>query len=59
MCGSIVVHIALVEMNTLNPPVKPGIDNTGVITGSSVSLLLVVITLIMVITITTVVYCKR
>ena len=44
-------------MNIVNPPVKPGIDNTGVI--ALVSLLLVVIALILVITITTVVYLTR
>ena len=58
MCRSIVAYFALTEMNIVNPPVKPGIDNTGGIAGSVVSFL-VVITLILIIAITTVVYCKR
>ena len=58
MCGFIDIYFAPTEMNIVNPPVKPGINNTGGIAGSVVSFL-VVITLIMVLTITTVVYCKR
>ena len=58
MYGFIDAYFVPTEMNIVNSPVKPGIDNTGVIAGSVVSFLVVII-LIMVITITTVVYCKR
>ena len=58
MCRFIDAYFAPTEMNIVNPPVKPSIGNTSGIAGSIVSFL-VVITLIMVITIPTVVYCKR